>query len=463
MSRKTLYTRRMVWIAVASTAISMLVMFVVMANGVINQSSAIVAEMAARGLRSPAGLGCTQAPQLWGSTASNGSQMYAYDIKTLRSMNPEAPVIPHHLAEQIRQRGVWRTRTHFPLLHGAGAILLKVSEHGPCSLLMVHWRVAPQTRFARMLWLFLVFLVGIGLCVMLAYSGFVKPVLERIEAVAQTARNIGQQEHLFVAREGQQDDLTTIEQGMALANQRILEDKQRLAEKNQTLAQHIADIAHDLRTPIASLQLVLERLVRSHQDHSHQELAVALADTVYLENLTNNLSLATRLREGLVDQHTQPTTNLCHVVERVAGRFGLLAREKGLFLDFAHPDQPIWVNGSDTLYERILSNLVHNAVRYGESSGHIVMLLETSATQFTLEVMDDGPGVPPTEIPKLKDRMYRSTEARQRDSTGEGLGLAITHELCHILDLTLSFSTIHPRGLRVSLQGNYASSQGNLS
>ncbi|TNE50466.1 MAG: HAMP domain-containing histidine kinase [Deltaproteobacteria bacterium] len=456
--KNTLYTRRLVLIAVLSTGISVIFMLGLMVNGVVNQTADIVTELTASGMGSKAGLGCRYNPKIWGMTTNNGSKLYTYDLRTLHSMNPSAPAIPKTLVEKIRQ-GAWHTHSRFPLIRGGGILMVKLAEKGPCSLLFVQWRVSPFTRFRRMGALFLVFVLGLSMCLTMAYYGIVKPMLLRIEALAQIARNVGQKESLFQTTSVQRDDLRMIEEGLQLANQQIMLDKQRLAAKNQALSQHLADVAHDLRTPIASLQLALERLMQRQKESPQEELSIALADTVYLEHLTNNLSLATRLQEGLIPAEDRPPLDLRLVVERVAGRLRLLARDKGVSLDYACPDGPVCVPGQETLYERMLSNLVHNAVRYGNKGGHVVILLEVAGDSFTLQVMDDGPGVPPSEIPRLQGRMYRSNEARQRDSTGQGLGLAITHEICEILELSLQFSTVEPKGLCVTLQGQQTSHQ----
>jgi signal transduction histidine kinase len=72
---------------------------------------------------------------------------------------------------------------------------------------------------------------------------------------------------------------------------------------------------------------------------------------------------------------------------------------------------------------------------------------------FTLLVTDDGPGVPPAEMPRLGERTFRTDEARQRDPSGSGLGLAITSEICKRCGWKLAFEPHEPRGLRVSIAG----------
>lgn len=449
MSGRPIYTRRLVWATALTSTLTVLTLFVILVNGVFKKTASIVEDLTTRGMQSASTMGCMRNPAKWGFVTKQGSTLHAYNIQTLRSVNPNAPSIPAHMARKIRS-GARRVRSSIPILRGRGAMLLRVRKSGPCSVLYIVWRIPSRLRWLNLLRLSSVLLLGLGLCLVIAYYGFVQPILKRIESLAEVAQSVGQQNSMIKTMSAKEDDLQIIEEGLQQANQQILKDKEALAAKNLALSQHIANMAHDLRTPIASLQLVLERMTQDQNNEPNADLSIALSDTVYLEQLTNNLSMATRLHEGLIEEKSQPL-DLREVVKRVAGRLHFLARKKGLSLEFACPDKEVWVQGSDTLYERALSNLVHNAIRYGDPGGHVVLLLEATPETFVLKVMDDGPGVPPSEIPRLKDRMYRSSEARQRDSTGLGLGLAITHEICDKLEIDLSFEPIQPRGLCVRL------------
>jgi two-component system phosphate regulon sensor histidine kinase PhoR len=106
-----------------------------------------------------------------------------------------------------------------------------------------------------------------------------------------------------------------------------------------------------------------------------------------------------------------------------------------------------------TAAEQVVTNLVVNAIAYGDAGGHVAILLATRGTAFVLSVTDDGPGVPPTELPRLTERTFRSDEARQRDPSGGGLGLAITHEICQRCGFTITFVAQEPRGLSIRIEG----------
>jgi signal transduction histidine kinase len=140
-------------------------------------------------------------------------------------------------------------------------------------------------------------------------------------------------------------------------------------------------------------------------------------------------------------------------VERVVARARYFAKNRGIALDAARPDVPVFAACHPTAVEQAITNLVENAIAYGDAGGHVAVLLEKGARGFSLVVADDGPGVPPAEMPRLGERTFRTDEARQRDPSGSGLGLAIASEICKRCDWKLSFEAHEPRGLCVTIAG----------
>src|SRR6185369_4838490 len=135
-------------------------------------------------------------------------------------------------------------------------------------------------------------------------------------------------------------------------------------------------------------------------------------------------------------------------------RARLFARNRGISLESSRPDGAVIVRCDPTAAEQAITNLVENAVGYGDPGGHVALVLETEGQdRFRLVVVDDGPGVLPVELPRLGERTFRSDEARQRDPAGSGLGLAITSEICNRCSFRLAFQREEPRGLRVTIDG----------
>jgi len=105
------------------------------------------------------------------------------------------------------------------------------------------------------------------------------------------------------------------------------------------------------------------------------------------------------------------------------------------------------------MVEQALTNVLQNAIIHGEGDGAVEVTLRGDDDGFVVEVLDDGPGVPPEHLPRLGERAYRSDDARVRDPKGSGLGLAITSEVCDRFGWALSFEPRAPRGLRVTIRG----------
>jgi signal transduction histidine kinase len=141
----------------------------------------------------------------------------------------------------------------------------------------------------------------------------------------------------------------------------------------------------------------------------------------------------------------------------------MLARRRDVSLEMAGPDAPLIVRANAIAVEQALTNIVQNAIAYVDAGGHVAIVLRADDDRaFTLDVRDDGPGVPPPEIPRLASGTFRSDEARERDPRGRGIGLAITAEVCRRFGWRLSFHALEPRGLGVRIDGR-ASDAGDHS
>jgi signal transduction histidine kinase len=103
--------------------------------------------------------------------------------------------------------------------------------------------------------------------------------------------------------------------------------------------------------------------------------------------------------------------------------------------------------------ERVVDNLVYNALSHVAEGGHVAVLLETETDRFTLTVLDDGPGLPAEERAALGTRHFRSTGADLRAPRGSGLGLSIVVEVARRCGWELRFDANEPQGLRVSITG----------
>ena len=223
-----------------------------------------------------------------------------------------------------------------------------------------------------------------------------------------------------------------------------------LEERSRELQDHIADVAHDLRTPLASLQLTLQEAGRRPGDG--ELLARALEDVVYVGGLIGNLRLASDLRHRW-DPPPPTRQALGETLERSVLRLRFVAEQKGMTLEVATPEAPLYVSADPIALEQALVNVLENAVVHGARGGQVAALLTRSAERFRLTIVDDGPSVAPDELPRLFERHFQSAHTRTQHPRGSGLGLAITHEVCRRLGYQLSLTRQSPTGLCVVIEG----------
>jgi two-component system sensor histidine kinase MprB len=187
----------------------------------------------------------------------------------------------------------------------------------------------------------------------------------------------------------------------------------------------VADASHELRTPLTSLITNLELLAEQPDDPNAAALAAAaLAEAGELRVLIKDLvDLA---RDGRASFHIEDV-RLDLVAERVAAR----AASRAPGLRYELDCRPTLVRGDPDALERAIGNLVDNALKWSPPDGRI----RISAAGGTVEVSDDGPGIPADDLPYIFDRFYRS--ARARALPGSGLGLAIVRRIADMHDGTV--------------------------
>ena len=410
---------------------------------------------------------CERDPTYFNPTTDADLAIDFYDITTLKPALPNmAPADPQLLA-RLRAGEEVPTRFYYFQLMGkkrGGAALRRVAARGPCSLVQLRWNVGRAERNRTWLLLFAIPVASIAIAVALASFFAVRPLLLRLARLRRATQQIGQISGYASAADPEADDVGQLSLLLDQAHARIAVDAAEAAERQADLAQHLANVAHDLRTPLASLQLTIERLADSTEltisrltdstsTPDSELVRNAIDDVVYMGALIGNLYLACQLQDGADPLRGDPHVDLCALIEQVTRRFAKLGQARAIEVHGMRLDAPLWARCNPAMAEQVLQNLVHNAVAHGDEGGHVAVLLEATDDRFTLHVIDDGPGVPPAELPRLGERTFRSDAARQRDPAGGGLGLAIASEVCRRANFTLSFSREEPRGLRVTVTG----------
>ncbi|MET9377929.1 HAMP domain-containing sensor histidine kinase [Streptomyces sp. NPDC002992] len=201
----------------------------------------------------------------------------------------------------------------------------------------------------------------------------------------------------------------------------------RLEQASARQQQFVADAAHELRSPLAALRAQLESALR-HPDGVSWPTVVedAAADVVRLQELADDLLLlagmdGTRHRARAVED-----VDLAALAEDLVREHQHLPEARRLRLSYG-AEGPARVVGDARQLERLLRNLLGNACRHAGST--VTVAVRTDATSAVLEVLDDGPGIPPADRHRVFERFTRLDESRTRAAGGAGLGLPIAREI----------------------------------
>jgi two-component system OmpR family sensor kinase len=210
----------------------------------------------------------------------------------------------------------------------------------------------------------------------------------------------------------------------------------------------VANISHDLRTPLASLQGYLETLhLKGDQlapEAQRGYLEIALKQTEQLTGLVARLFDLAKLDSGQMTAALEPCA-LGDLVQDVVQEFELAASTKGIDLKCAvRPDLPL-VLADVGLMERVLRNLIENALRYTRSGGAVSVVAAPVADGAMVEIADTGIGIPDAELPKIFERFYRVEKSRDLAAGSAGLGLAISKRILDLHDSTISVTSVPGR------------------
>ena len=200
-----------------------------------------------------------------------------------------------------------------------------------------------------------------------------------------------------------------------------------LAASREARQQWVADIAHELRTPLAVLRAEIESLQDGVRPLDQTSVTSLATETARLARLVEDLHTLSMTDLGALSYYKEPIDLAEVITDAVDAQRRTLA-ERGLKVEL-HLDEQIRVLADETRLSQVLSNLLQNNVRYTHAPGRVVITLRRVADQAVLEWEDSGPGVPPDDLARLTERLFRVEESRNRASGGSGLGLAIAKAL----------------------------------
>lgn len=221
--------------------------------------------------------------------------------------------------------------------------------------------------------------------------------------------------------------------------QRINEQLERLQETDRLRRELISNVSHDLRTPMSSMQGYLEMLMRpnitAYERKNYIEIAYKHCNR--LTQLVKELFELSKLDAGRINPHYE-NFSLAELLQDVAQKFSLAAQNKDISINTPNSSQLFMVNADIGLIERVLENLIDNALRYTPKGGSIQLLLAQQQTHVDVGIQDTGIGLTEEDIPHIFERYYRGQKPTEYQEQSTGLGLAIVKRILELHNSVIS-------------------------
>jgi signal transduction histidine kinase len=215
----------------------------------------------------------------------------------------------------------------------------------------------------------------------------------------------------------------------------ITANMENLKQTDSLRRELIANVSHDLRSPLASIQGYIETILMKretlHPEELQSYLETILADATQLNRLVEELFELSKLDAKQIDPYLE-TFSLTELLQDVSMKYKSRADRLNVRLSAELPKQLYFVNADIGMIERVLSNLIENALKFTPAKGTVRLSIHRDDGQLKVRISDTGKGIPQEDIPHIFDRFYRGDSSRSNAPRSSGLGLAISQKIMEL-------------------------------
>jgi len=278
---------------------------------------------------------------------------------------------------------------------------------------------------------------GTALAVMLICGSLVgwltaRKAMSGVQKVTRTATGIGKGElsrRVLLGKEG-----VEIEE-LALAFNEMLERIETLVRE---LKEVTDNIAHDLRSPLTRIRGIAETTLTGKQDIDiYREMAATVVEEGDRLVGTINTMLEIAQADSGMAELSRECVDLQELVSDARDLFLPVAEDKNIHLESDIPGKPIVLLGDRARLQRVIANLLDNAIKFTPSGGRVMISARTDASWVIITVTDTGVGIDEKDLPRIFNRFFRSEESRPTPGNGLGLSLARSLARAHGGDITV--------------------------
>ncbi|MEP3389532.1 MAG: ATP-binding protein [Reichenbachiella sp.] len=215
----------------------------------------------------------------------------------------------------------------------------------------------------------------------------------------------------------------------------------------------VGNVSHDLRTPLAVIHGFIETLIIKQDQLTEEEktkyLSRALTGTERLKKLVEELFELSKLEAKQI-KPSKEAFFINELMDDIAQKYALLVAEKKIKISAEGHDKPFMVYADISLIERVLQNLIDNAIKFTPENGQIKLQINEKAQEVEIQVTDTGNGIPQDQVPFVFDRYHIGDKRISLDTNSTGLGLAIVKRILEIHDTSINLQSNIGKGTTFS-------------
>ena len=292
--------------------------------------------------------------------------------------------------------------------------------------------------------------IGFILLVGLAIGFFIFRMLtRRLEVMKKTVQEFERGELNKRIPLKSNDEITDLSRCFNNMADTVVESMNEIKKSDNLRRELVANVSHDLRNPLSSIQGYLETIQLKGTELSKEELQS------YLDTVLSNTKKLNRMINDLFDlskldaENVTPTLehiSMAELVQDLVQQFKPIADQKNITIETIYPENPHAKIYADIgLLDRALSNLIDNAIRHTPEGGTVTIRTLQDGKDINLEISDSGSGIPESDIPHVFDRFYQVDKSRS-NSSGAGLGLSIAQKILELHGAKITVQSLMDQG-----------------
>jgi len=243
----------------------------------------------------------------------------------------------------------------------------------------------------------------------------------------------------FQLQTGSKDEIDVLGSQFNQMADKINTQVDELKKMDSMRREMVANVSHDLRTPLTAMRGYLETLQLQHgkitSDEQLNYIETALSHSQHLACLVEELFELAKLDSCETVVYAEPFS-MCELVMDVAQKYQLPAEKQKIDIHTSlNPKAPL-IYGDLGMMQRVLENLIDNGLRHTPAGGHVTMSVDVDSGNVVVKIADSGCGIPKEDVSRIFERFYQR-DANRTKSSNSGLGLAIVHRILELHDSSI--------------------------